>query len=132
MCSFILPPFSKETPNKIREGIEVSGRNTLIFKADISGYRVAIADEPIDAKVDGKHIFCTRVDNAVRDLGMMFGFTPMETFDSKKEAYSGQNGFNGCGMNLYSGNLYYPVEKCHNIIDEKILNVFFQCVINSS
>jgi hypothetical protein len=54
----------------------------------------AIADEPIDAKVDGKKIFCVRVHKA-EDSMMMIGFTPMETFDSTKNAYFGFNGFAG-------------------------------------
>ncbi len=56
------PSFSKNTPNKIGNGIKVSGKNTLI-KTE-TRWRVAIADEPIDAKIDGKKFFCVRVDNA--------------------------------------------------------------------
>jgi hypothetical protein len=111
------PSFSTDAPNKIGNGIEVSGKNTLIMKAD--SYRVAIADEPIDAKVNGKKMFCVRVDNAV-DSYIMIGFTPMETFDSNKRAYFGINGFNGCGLHLYTGDLYYPIMKAHNIIDNEI------------
>jgi hypothetical protein len=51
---------------------------------------------------------------------MMFGFTPMETFDSNMQAWFGTDGFTGCGMNLWTGNLNSPVNKFHNIIDEKI------------
>jgi hypothetical protein len=112
------PSFSKNTPNKIGTGIKVSGRNTLIKTAD-NDWRVAIADEPIDAKVDGTKMFCVRVDIAV-DSGIMIGFTPMETFDSESEAYFGYNDFTGCGINLYNGNIWYPVEKNHNIIDRGI------------
>jgi hypothetical protein len=43
MSSFIVPPFSKDTPNKIGEGINISGKNTLTKTVDDSGYRVAIA-----------------------------------------------------------------------------------------
>jgi hypothetical protein len=129
---FLKPPsFSTNTPNKIGEGINVSEKNTSIKTEN--GYRVAIADEPIDAKVDGKKMFCVRIDNATSDPRIMIGFTPMETFDSKKEAYFGNNGFTGCGLNLYNGNLYYPYYRIswtgellfaehtsHNIIDMKI------------
>jgi hypothetical protein len=59
MSYFILPSFSKDTPNKIGIGIDVSGKNTLIFKTSHNGFRVAIADEPIDAKVDGKKMFAS-------------------------------------------------------------------------
>jgi hypothetical protein len=124
------PSFSKNTPNKIGEGIKVSGRNTLI-KTDDNGYRVSIADEPIDAKVDGKKFFCVRVENAGPDSRMMFGFTPMETFDSKRRAYFG-NGFSGAGIGLFggkiwfgamyffNGDLWYPDNKHRNIIYEGI------------
>ena len=94
MSSLILPSFSKDIPNKIGEGIEVSGRNTLIER-EPHGSRVAIANEPVDAKVDGKKVFCVRVENAGPDLWMEFGFTPLETFDSTKQAYFGYNGFTG-------------------------------------
>jgi hypothetical protein len=115
------PPFSKDTPNKIGEGIDVSETNTLIKRTDgRSGYQVAIADEPIDTKVDGKKMFCVRVDNAGPESHMMIGFTPMETFDSTKNAYFGKNDFTGCGMNVYNGNLYHPVGKSHKIIDWSI------------
>jgi hypothetical protein len=116
--SLILPSFSPNIPNKVAEGIDVSGQNTLIKKDN--GWRAAIADEPIDAKVDGKKMFCVRVDNARSDLLMMIGFTPMETFDSKKDAYFGHNGFTGCGIDLFDGNLFYPDNKYHNIIDWQI------------
>ena len=53
--------FSQHSPNKIGEGIDVSGKNTLI-KTNI-GWEVAVANEPIDAKVNGKKMFCVRVDN---------------------------------------------------------------------
>jgi hypothetical protein len=121
MSYFILPPFSPNTPNKIGIGIDVSGKNTLIKTENDNDWRAAIADEPINAKIDGKKIFCVRVDNAGRFSSMMFGFTPMETFDSNTNiAYFGCNGFTGAGMNSWSGNLYYPVDKYHNIIDRMI------------
>ncbi len=88
--------FSPNIPNKIGDGINVSGKNTLI-KTDY-GYRVAIADEPIDAKVDGKKMFCVRVDNSGAYPNMLFGFTPTETFDSDRTAYFGNNCFTGCGI----------------------------------
>jgi hypothetical protein len=112
------PSFSKNTPNKIANGIEVSGKNTLIMTGYYS-WRNAIADEPIDARVDGKKMFCVRVDNA-GDSFMMFGFTPMETFDSNNYASFGWNGFTGCGVSSGTGNLNYPLRKYHNIIDNKI------------
>jgi hypothetical protein len=88
-------PFSPNIPNKIGRGIEVSGKNTLIKAETTPIYRFAIADESIDAKVDGKKLFCVRVDNAVGSY-IMIGFTPMETFDSTDEAHFGYNGFTGC------------------------------------
>jgi hypothetical protein len=89
--------FSKDTPNKIGAGLEVSGKNTLT-KTEDNGWRPAIADEPIDAKVDGKKMFCVRVDNAGDHSAIVIGFTPMETIDSTEEALFGRNGFTGCGI----------------------------------
>jgi hypothetical protein len=120
MSSFILPAFSHDTRNKIGKGIVVSGRNTLIKTEH--NWRAAIADEPIDAKVDGKKMFCVRVENAGPNSLMMVGFTPMETFDSSEWASFGIRGFTGAGMNLYTGNLRYPVTKNHTIIDIQIAN----------
>jgi hypothetical protein len=114
-----VPSFSKDTPNKIGDEIKVSGKNTLT-KTDHWRWRAAIADEPMDAKVDGKKFFCVRVDNWGMYSGLIIGFTPMETFDSTKEAYFGGNGFAGCGMSLSTGNLCYPVDKHHVIIDKEI------------
>jgi hypothetical protein len=114
-----LPSFSKDTPNKIGKGINVSGKNTLI-KTEENGHRAAIADEPIDATVDGKKMFCVRVDNAGSDSSIMFGFTAMETFDSNKNASFSDDGFTGCGIHLYFGTLCYPVNKWNNIIDSGI------------
>jgi hypothetical protein len=119
MSYFILPSFSKNTPNKVSDLINVSGKHTLI-KTEDNDYRVAIADEPIDAKVDGKKFFCVRVDNAGSSSELMIGFTPMETFDSSEWASFGIRGFTGCGMDLNNGNLCYPGSKYHNIIDDKI------------
>jgi hypothetical protein len=112
------PPFSKNAPGKIGRGIEVSGKNTLIKTESI--WSAAIADTPIDAKVDGKKMFCVRVENAGPFSALMFGFTPMETFDSTNEASFGSKDFTGCGLHLYTGNLWYPVNKAHNIIDNEI------------
>jgi hypothetical protein len=112
------PPFSEDTPNKIGNGIDVSGKHTLT-KTENENSRVAIANEPIDAKVDGKKMFCVRVDNAVGSY-IMIGFTPMETFDSTKEACFGSGDFNGTGMLLRDGDLHYPVDEYQNIIDDNI------------
>jgi hypothetical protein len=112
------PSFSKDTPNKISDFINVSGRNTLTRTIQ-DHWSFAIADEPIDAKIDGKKMFCVRVEKAVASQ-MMIGFTPLETFDSNKMAFFGQNGFNGCGLRLDTGNLRYPVNSSHDIIDEEI------------
>jgi hypothetical protein len=114
------PSFSKNTPNKIGNGIDVSGKNTLIKTKDHWTWSVAIADEPINAKIDGKKMFCVRVENPGPNSMMTIGFTPLETFDSTMEAYFGRNGFTGCGISLSSGNLCYPVYNGHNIIDDKI------------
>ncbi len=84
---FVVPTFNKNTLNKIGDTINVSGKNTLVKTEN--RWSVAIADESIDANVDGRHLFCTRVDNAGSNPDMTFGFTPMETFDSKKEANFG-------------------------------------------
>jgi hypothetical protein len=97
------PTFSKLILNKVGDGIDVFAKNTLT-KTDHS-WRVAIANEPIDAKVDGKKFFCVRVDDSGVYSSMMIGFTPMETFDSTKEAWFGSNDFTGCGMNLNGGSL---------------------------
>jgi hypothetical protein len=115
---FIVPTFIKSTPNKIGNLINVSGKNTLAKTED--SWSVAIAEESIDVNVDGKHLFCARVDRAGRFLEMMFGFTPLETFDSSKDAYFGDKSFTGAVLHLYTGNLFYPVDKCHNIIDNRL------------
>ncbi len=113
------PSFSIDTPNKIGNGIDVSAKNTLT-KTEDNDLRTAIANEPIDAKVDGKKSFCVRVDNAGTNVNMMFGFTPMETFGSNKEAFFGYGDFTGCGIRLHDGTLFYPVGKHDNIIAGKI------------
>jgi hypothetical protein len=114
------PSFSPNTPNKIGNGINVSGKNTLISTEFDDTWRAAIAFEPIDAKVDGKKLFCVRVDHA-GNSDMMIGFTPMETFDSNTMyAYFGNKGFTGCGILLNNGYLYYPDNNCHEIIYKEI------------
>ncbi len=134
MSFFInLPTFSKETPNKIGNGIEVSKKNTLIKTEANSwhdtiaqtmqpSWRVAIAELPIDAKIDGHHAFCVRIDNN-NDAGILeIGLTSTESFDSTKRAFWGFNArdFTGCGLNLASGELCYKGSHWHNIIDVQI------------
>jgi hypothetical protein len=128
------PSFSNNTPNKIGKNIDVSGKHTLIKTEDDSGNRVAIADEPIDAKVGGKKMFCVRLCKTGEDTSdnpywddtdsysgyMMIGFTPMETFDSTKDAWFGENGFTGCGIELSSGRLVYRGSNDHSIINYEI------------
>jgi hypothetical protein len=123
MSEFFLPSFSKDTPNKIGKDINVSGKYTLytLIKTDASVH-VAIADEPIDAKVNGNNFFCVRVDNLGVEVMVVIGFTPMETFDSNKEAFFGINDFAGCGMFLRDGYLFFPVSNGHTIIDREISN----------
>jgi hypothetical protein len=129
------PFFSKDAPDKIGDGIDVSGKNTLIKTDDIScefegntyktednNWRHAIAVEPIDAKIDGKKFFCVRVDNSGESSQLMIGFTPMEEFDSSRTSGFGHNGFTGCGMDLNNGYLWYPDSEDHNIIDWTISN----------
>jgi hypothetical protein len=117
--SFLNPPvFTKDIPHKISNKINVSGKNTLIKTC--SREHVAIADGAFDAKVDGKKIFCARVDYAGSYLNVRIGFTPMEAFDSTTEAWFGGNGFTACGMDLFGGYLRYPVNEGHNIIDWNI------------
>ncbi len=101
--------FSKETPDKISKYINVSGKNTLINTEE--GSSVAIADESIDAKADGKKIFCVRVDKPAVNSAIMIGFTSLATFDSEKRSFFGSEDFDGCGVNLYSGDLCYSIVK---------------------
>jgi hypothetical protein len=134
MSSFILPSFSEDTPNKIsNNNIIVCGKHTLIKTEVDFGNRVAIADEPIDAKVGGKKMFCVLVDKSREDTPsnpysedtepsalIMIGFSPMETFDSTKDAWFGENGFTGCGIELSSGRLVYRGSNDHSIINYEI------------
>jgi hypothetical protein len=112
--------FSPNIPNKIGNGIDVSGKNTLMKTVEDWKWPFAIADEPIDAKVDGKKMFCVRVDKPGAYPNVMIGFTPDETFDSEKQANFSYKDFGGCGIYLFDGNLCYPVKKDHNIIDREI------------
>jgi hypothetical protein len=98
------PKFSKNTPNKISTRINTLGENTLKTTEDATGYCVAIADEPIDAKVDGKTFFCVRVENLIFDL--MCGFTPMEKFDSDTYTFFAPNTLSGCGLAIHDGLFY--------------------------
>jgi hypothetical protein len=134
MSAFIDPPsFSKETPNKVGNEIEVSGENTLIktrccvatfLRCGSAASSVAIADKPIDATINGKKIFCVRVDNAGVHPDIMIGFTPLKKFDSKTKAFFGYNGFKGCGLNLLTGKLFFPGTTngfpYRNVIKQKI------------
>ena len=113
------PSFSKTNPNKVADGIRFSGKNTLIKSEDGSTWRAAIADEPIDAKTDGKKMFCLRVDKSGSYFFVMIGFTAFEKFDLSKQVYFGYNDFSGCGLQLYNGQLYLPNDKQRKIIDEK-------------
>jgi hypothetical protein len=108
--------FSPNTPNKIGKEIRVSGKNTLVRTGN--GWRAAIADGPIDAKVDGKRTFCVRVENAGSNSYMMIGVTPLETFDSNAFPSFGSKDFTGCGLGLFNGNLYFPVSEDHKIDKE--------------
>jgi hypothetical protein len=113
------PPFSKNTRNKIGNEINVSGTNTLV-KTTESNWQVAIADEPINAAIDGHQGFCVRVDNFGTIPCMMFGFTTVEKFDSNKSAFFGTDAFNGCGIATHSGQLNYPGSNNHNIINKDL------------
>ncbi len=59
----------------------------------------------------------------------MFGFSPMETFDSKKDAHFGLNNFTGAGLALHWGTLHYSVEKHHNIIDQNTSDASEEIVV---
>jgi hypothetical protein len=116
--------FSSNIPNKIGSGIKVSGANTLMKKKNASlQWCAAIADEPINAKTDGTKYFCLRIDNHGDYSFLMFGFTPMETFDSNKAAYFGfpnaTQGFRGYGLNLHWARIE-PGKKGLTIISETI------------
>jgi hypothetical protein len=115
--------FSPNIPNKIGMGIDVFRKNTLIKTEDDHESAVAIADEPIDAKVDGKKMFCVRVDNAGSDSSMSVMLTPMETFPpSSRGTFGCCEDHPGCGFELYSGQLWFPVSysTCCIIIAKEI------------
>ncbi len=120
MCpsKFILPSFSKKTPKKISKTIDVSGQKTVIKTKGFADWSAAIADELIDAKLDGQTVLCVRVDNMGAMANVMIGFTPMETFDSSKKAHFGWNGFTGAGLLCLDG-FVYPVTR-ERIIDREI------------
>jgi hypothetical protein len=119
MSFFLDPPtFSEVTPNKIAKGIKVSGKNTLTETVS-EGWRFAIADKPVDARVDGKKIFCVRVESLDNTV-FMIGFTPLETFNSSEQTYFGLNNFDGVGLAAYSGVLFCSFEIQQKIIDGKI------------
>jgi hypothetical protein len=127
MTEIILPSFSEDTPNKIGDGIEVSGKHSL-KKSEANSYRIAIADEPIDTKVDGKKVFCVRVDN-LADCRLTVGFTPLETCDSTKVAFFGFAETATCGLYLLTGALHYPIDVREIIIDEKITRVAKEIIV---
>jgi hypothetical protein len=117
---FIHPSFSKETPNKLGNGFEVcENHHHTLIKTESNWWRVAIAQESIDAKTDGKKIFCVRVDNA-GDSSLMFGFTPLETFGSERLANFAWNNFDSCGLHIATGFLFYPRTKLQKVIDFEI------------
>ncbi len=128
---FFCPSFSKNSPNKIGVGIDVVyGKHTLVQRLD--DFHVAIADEPIDAKVDGTKIFVVRVENVGSDnyYNMMVGFTSLQTFDSNKKPVIASDGFTACGFSMLDGNLQFPalfgnrphspIRQSQNIIDSEI------------
>ncbi len=114
---FIVPTFNKKIPNKIGNGIDVFGKNTL--KRTDNGWRAAIADKSIESKVDGKHIFCVRIDNPGKSSHIKIGFTPLETFDSTKEALFGWDGFGGISIFLHNGD-FCSSANFDKIIDAEI------------
>jgi hypothetical protein len=119
---FLLASFSKDTPNKVSNSLNLSGKNT-VFKPSQSSFgdwRVAIAEKPVDAKADGKKIFCVRVDNSGECSDIQVGFTPQATFDSNEESYFGGIGFDGGTLQLFNGNFFYPECQRFNIIDSEV------------
>jgi hypothetical protein len=123
MSVFINPlTFSQDTPNKISEKITVVGTNSLIKKDD--GWRVAIADQRIDPTDESKFIFCIRVDREgfayVGHAHIMCGFTPLESFDSSKQACFGLSfGFPGVGLCLSNGAVHLTVRATNEEIDSQ-------------
>jgi hypothetical protein len=115
----MIPSFSKKVPNKISKKIAVKGKHTLLRRTRGS-FRVAIANEPIDGKVDGQKFFCVRIEDSGAFPEIMIGLSPNETYDPSESAWFGWNGLGGVGIDCYEGNLFYPTRKDHNIISEKI------------
>jgi hypothetical protein len=143
MYFFLEPPsFCENTLNK-RSGIEVLNGNTL-FSRSVATFapgnivRGAIADDPIDAKADGKKIFCARVDmleksiaakmacraNEHRNSELIIGLTPLEVFDASNE-----NCFAVCGLNKNSGFFHLPRERYHKIIDMETVQAAQEIVV---
>jgi hypothetical protein len=116
---FLPGSFSMNTPNKIGDGIDVPAANSLKRTLDGTRYRVAIANEAIDAKIDAKKVLCLRVDNLI-DARIHIGFTLTETFDSNAEGYFGLENFTGAGLNLSSGNLTFPIQNTSKIMNEDL------------
>ena len=107
---FLVRTFNKNPTTK-------PGENILIKKDDV--WRAAIADNPVETMTDGKQVFCVRVDTSI-NAEIMIGFTPIESFESNKATWFGHNGFVGAGICLNTGNVHYPLNKNHNIVDENI------------
>jgi hypothetical protein len=84
-----------------------------------SGWRPAIADDPIDAGVDGKKIFCVQIQKMV-EAEMMFGFTPTHRIDEWATLCLGTAGLPGVGLFLYNGTLCYPFDQQKVIIDRNV------------
>jgi hypothetical protein len=122
--NFRPPTFTKSTQNKISESIDVLGKNTLIKMKD-DEWRIALADEPIDAKVDGKQIVAVRID-AGEAGSTMIGFTCLEMIDSSRDrcfGYRGRDGIvPGCGISLIDGSLECQYGTCEGVIDSNISN----------
>ena len=72
-----------------------------MIKTEENGWHHAIADKPIDAKVDGTKTFCVRVDEAKSNPALMIGCTPLETFNANDPASFGNRGFDGFGSNNF-------------------------------
>ncbi len=118
MSEFNLATFSKDTPNKISDEIIVA-RNHTLTKIDSNYWSRAVADEPFDAKVGGKKIFCVHVHD-LQNSDLMIGFTASEALDVKKYGFFGQNTFSGAGLDLQNGELLYTGSMSHRIIDRDI------------
>ncbi len=121
---FLFPvSFSKNVPDKISSKINVQEKKTLLNLDTTNWWRIAIADEPIDAKVDGQKSYCVRIDNAGDKTDLAIGFTPMETFASFEKGTFGLSGFTGCGCLLETGNLQIPFQNSDGQKGQKNLNI---------